>query len=154
MRFGVNSMILGHHPFRGDLDDLVSWRSGNGDCRIAARGRELGLVFGSATSLMLARWEVPSNPQGPWPEPAAPTPIPADVFNATFDLAETTAGYELAYAAPDGTLHLSTFDGASWTEQPAPSATTFERPFLVRGGGARHLVVKTAEGIRHWRTCE
>jgi hypothetical protein len=156
MTSGFAAALLGHHPYRGDLDDIVSWPLNSGDCQIAARGREVALAFGRDNTMQLARWEIPLLPTGPWPEPAAAAPIalPAEMFNATFDLAATAGGYELAYAARDGGLHVLAFDGQSWTEQAAPAVTTFARPHLLRGGGSRHLLVSDEAGVRHWRSCE
>jgi len=117
-RYTSSAVLLGHHPYRGELDDLEGWAARGPGCAVATHGRDVAMVLGS-TPARLARWTVPLMPSAPWPTPAATTDLPMMI--SAYDLATEDGTLVLAYTDQDNVLHLAIESAGTWTEQPAPA---------------------------------
>ena len=150
-RYTSSAVLLGHHPYRGELDDLEGWAARGPGCAVATHGRDVAMVLGS-TPARLARWTVPLMPSAPWPTPAATTDLPMMI--SAYDLATEDGTLVLAYTDQDNVLHLAIESAGTWTEQPAPALRTSRAPILVSDAEARHLVVATPTRELHYaRSC-
>lgn len=151
VRYSSSAILLGHHPYRGDLDDLVGWPASGAGCALATQGRDVAMVLGSSPP-RLARWTVPLMPSAPWPEPADATDLPL-VTGSQYDLANENGMLVLAYLDDNGALHIASERGGTWTDEPAPALTSSRAPILRSDATARHLFVDASDGVHYARTC-
>jgi hypothetical protein len=151
VRYSGSAILLGHHPYRGDLDDLAGWSASGAGCALATQGRDVAMVLGSSPP-RLARWTVPLMPAGPWAEPPPATDLPLTT-GTLYDLANESGTLVLAYADAANALHIASERGGTWTEEAAPALTTSRAPILHSDAKARHLFVDAADGVHYARTC-
>jgi hypothetical protein len=109
------AVLVTNHPFRGELDAVARWSASSDACQLAARGRDVSMLFSGPTTLMLAQWSVPLLPDQMWPQPPAAIATPLLLDNPwSFGAAQWGDTLAVAYNAVDGTLNLATLKGSTW----------------------------------------
>ncbi|MEZ4399176.1 MAG: hypothetical protein R3B06_04110 [Kofleriaceae bacterium] len=146
VRYSGSAVLLTNHPYRGELDDVTGWAASGPGCAIAARSREVAMVFGTSPP-RLAQWTLPLLPDAPWPTPPAAVDL-ALPLTGGYDLAVEDDRLVLAFADA-GTLRLVEQRDSGWTDLPAPALALGGAPRLLVDATARRIIAQAADRQVH-----
>ncbi len=156
--FGGNgsATLLTNHPYRGEIDDVTAWASRRSPvCRIAAKGRDVSIMFAGDPGYMLAQWTVPLLPFEMWPVPpvAVATPLIGASAVNYFALSQWGATLAVAFQGADATLQFATYKDGAWNQ--GPLGPVINDPIMLVSDATTLGVFATVQGkTTLWLKCQ
>jgi hypothetical protein len=156
--FGGNgaATLLTNHPYRGEIDDVTAWSSRRGPvCKIAAKGRDVSILFAGDPGYMLAQWTVPLLPFEMWPVPpvAVATPLIGGSVGNNFAISQWGATLAVGFRSADATLQFATYKDGVWNQGPLGPVSN--EPVMLVSDATTLGVFATVQGkTTMWQKCQ